>query len=209
MLFMGVAVPRADALRHEIQTISSPARVPPLRPPRPVMSGAARNGAISGGIERSQGASIGRAHWRGSVRTLRKTFRGQFRGQRESTSLGLAGDSHCDHGSRPAVEQIVVIILKTAVGTAFEVRNQADVTACLCSRLCRISALPSRDRKGAVTKINCSALHLSGDNCFPHNHLTSCELANSRRFNCRFWDNIVANSPNLANQGDDPLPTAC
>ena len=34
--------------------------------------GAARNGAISGGIRRSQGASFGRAHWRGSVRTLHK-----------------------------------------------------------------------------------------------------------------------------------------
>ena len=33
---------------------------------------AARNGAISGGIRRSQGASFGRAHWRGSVRTLHK-----------------------------------------------------------------------------------------------------------------------------------------
>jgi hypothetical protein len=40
--------------------------------------------------------------------------------------------------------------------------------------------------KGAVTNVNCSALHLSGDNCFPYNHLKSGELANSRRFNYRF-----------------------
>ena len=38
-------------------------------------------------------------------------------------------------------------------------------------RLSRNSVLPSRDdRKGAVAKINCSALHHFGDNCFPHNH---------------------------------------
>jgi len=55
------------------------ARVVPVGPsesvytmtlPKPL--GAARNGAISGGIRRSQGASFGRAHWRGSVRTLHK-----------------------------------------------------------------------------------------------------------------------------------------
>jgi hypothetical protein len=40
-------------------------------------------------------------------RCARETLRRQFRSQRKSSGLGLAGDSHCDYGSRPAVEQIV------------------------------------------------------------------------------------------------------
>jgi hypothetical protein len=49
-----------------------------------------------------------------------------------------------------------------------------------------IASFANRAFKGAVTKINCSALHLSGDNCFPSNHLALSELPNSRHFNCRF-----------------------
>jgi hypothetical protein len=61
-----------------------------------------------------------------------------------------------------------------------------DDCASLRARLCRISALPSRDCEGAVTKINCFVLHRFSDNFFPHNRLTLIELANLRRSNCRF-----------------------
>jgi hypothetical protein len=78
--------------------------------------------------------------------------------------------------------------LKTAVGTEFEVKPKRDAVAWLPAPLSRISALPNRDCQGAVTKINYSALHRSGDNCFSFNHLALGELANSRRSNCRFQD---------------------
>jgi hypothetical protein len=45
-----------------------------------------------------------------------------------------------------------------------------------------VTAIPT----ATVTKINCFALHRSGDNGFPYDRLTLSELANSRRFNCRF-----------------------
>jgi hypothetical protein len=82
---------------------------------------------------------------------------------------------HIVRTNRENVIQSNCVILKTVVGAVFEVRPKRDVTACLRARLCRISALPSRDRKGGVTNYN----------CFPHTHLTSGELANSRRCNCR------------------------
>jgi len=55
----------------------------------------------------------------------------------------------------------------------------------------------------------CSALHLSGDNCFPHNHLTSGELASSRRFNCRFQVHGVGHGRRKARNSEgrlDSLP---
>ena len=75
---------------------------------------------------------------------------------------------------------------KTAVGTEFELKPKRDAAAWLPEPISRIGALPSRDCEGAVTKINCSALHRSGDNCFPSNHLALRELANSRHFNCGY-----------------------
>jgi hypothetical protein len=51
------------------------------------------------------------------------------------------------------------MILKTAVGTEFEAKPKRDAAAWLPEPLSRISALPSRDCEGAVTKINCSALY--------------------------------------------------
>jgi hypothetical protein len=71
---------------------------------------------------------------------------------------------------------------KTAVGTEFEVKPKRDAAAWLPVPLSRISALPSRDCEGAVTKINCSVLHRFGDNCFWHNRLTLIELANFAAF---------------------------
>jgi hypothetical protein len=71
-------------------------------------------------------------------------------------------------------------------GTEFEVKPKRTPPPGYRRHLVRISALPSRDCEGAVTKINCSALHRSGDNCFPSNHLSLSELANSRHFDCGF-----------------------
>jgi hypothetical protein len=37
----------------------------------------------------------------------------------------------------------------------------------------RVGTSSGRVLRGAVTDFNCSALHLSGDNCFPHNGVSS------------------------------------
>jgi hypothetical protein len=72
------------------------------------------------------------------------------------------------------------LILKSAVETEFGVEPKQDATAWLPARLSRISALPSRDCEGEITKINCSVRHRFGDNCFPYNRLT-LELPRKRK----------------------------
>jgi len=54
------------------------------------------------------------------------------------------------------------------------------------SRLCKTSKLPSRDREGAVTKTNCSALHQIGDKCLCCNRLTLLEFDRFMPGNCLF-----------------------
>jgi hypothetical protein len=53
----------------------------------------------------------------------------------------------------------IVYPMKRRLEQCLRSEPERDINTCLHARLCRISVLPGRDCEGAVTKINCCALH--------------------------------------------------